>query len=179
MLHCIDFLVIVFCICEKKDQRLYWIVFFIINDLQHLFCFRFAKNKLVSSENYVTVMIRLHLAHGKEYCMKILTVIGGFVSCPDKKSNMNILLVVYIFRTLPLHWHQDEGQPSLPGGDDTHDHLLVMWELEPSKWKSVSTPYPTWCEILNPTLGNVVHNQTNAALSLIYFSQLEPKYCFE
>ena len=24
---------------------------------------RFAKNKLVSSENYVTVMIRLHLAH--------------------------------------------------------------------------------------------------------------------
>ena len=28
------------------------------------FSFRFAKNKLVSSENYVTVMIRLHLAHG-------------------------------------------------------------------------------------------------------------------
>ena len=28
--------------------------------------FRFAKNKLVSSENYVTVMIRLHLAHGKK-----------------------------------------------------------------------------------------------------------------
>ena len=27
------------------------------------FDFRFAKNKLVSSENYVTVMIRLHLAH--------------------------------------------------------------------------------------------------------------------
>ena len=30
------------------------------------FSFRFAKNKLVSSENYVTVMIRLHLAHGKK-----------------------------------------------------------------------------------------------------------------
>ena len=28
--------------------------------------FRFAKNKLVSSENYVTVMIRLHLAHGNK-----------------------------------------------------------------------------------------------------------------
>ena len=30
------------------------------------FSFRFAKNKLVSSENYVTVMIRLHLAHSKK-----------------------------------------------------------------------------------------------------------------
>ena len=29
--------------------------------------FRFAKNKLVSSENYVTVMIRLHLAHGNTH----------------------------------------------------------------------------------------------------------------
>ena len=28
---------------------------------------RFAKNKLVSSENYVTVMIRLHLAHGNTH----------------------------------------------------------------------------------------------------------------
>ena len=32
---------------------------------------RFAKNKLVSSENYVTVMIRLHLAHGKTHDDKI------------------------------------------------------------------------------------------------------------
>ena len=30
------------------------------------FSSRFAKNKLVSSENYVTVMIRLHLAHGEK-----------------------------------------------------------------------------------------------------------------
>ena len=32
----------------------------------NVYKFRFAKNKLVSSENYVTVMIRLHLAHGKK-----------------------------------------------------------------------------------------------------------------
>ena len=38
---------------------------------EHLKYLRFAKNKLVSSENYVTVMIRLHLAHGNTRIDKI------------------------------------------------------------------------------------------------------------
>ena len=33
--------------------------------------FRFAKNKLLTSEKNVTVMIQLHLAHGKEMEMEI------------------------------------------------------------------------------------------------------------
>jgi hypothetical protein len=40
---------------EQGDPSLFYVIFI-----------RFAKNRFVSSESYVTVMIRLHLAHGKK-----------------------------------------------------------------------------------------------------------------
>ena len=80
---------------------------------------RFAKNKLVSSENYVTVMIRLHLAHGNTYLYdRIYHIIN---------VHMNVwFLKTTHCRTLPLDRHKDEGKPTVLGRDDPDDHLFVI-----------------------------------------------------
>ena len=36
------------------------------------------------------------------------------------------------FRAVPQHRHEDEGQPALAGGDDSHDDILV--EEDGSAW---------------------------------------------
>ena len=77
---------------------------------------RFAKNKLLSSEAYVIVMIRLHLAHGKIH---------------DKGHVIREIHDIFNSRTISQHRHQDEGQPTLPGGNDSHDNLFM--NPEPSQ----------------------------------------------
>ena len=59
-------------------------------------------------------MIRLHLAHG---------------NTSQDMSQMYLKTKhtpIFIFRTLPLDRHKDEGKPSVLGRDDPDDHLLVI-----------------------------------------------------
>ena len=39
---------------------------------------------------------------------------------------LNIYIIWLIFRTVPLDRHEDEGQPSVLGGDDPDDHLFMI-----------------------------------------------------